>query len=172
MSNFKRPKSEKLVFERDFLKSKAYLSLSATAIKVLNFFHMRKIMVKSKGRDREKWIIANNGDIIFTYDEALKLGFTKRAFRDALDRLIKTGFIKINHSGGGLKGDSSTYFISEEWVNYGTDKLKIQERETNKRLSLIMKENRKNRKTKSSNIIVTATSNQIVTGDLKQANRL
>ena len=80
-------------------------------------------MKKAGRKGREKWLIENNGEIVFTYTEALKkYGITKPRFRRALDELVGKGFIDITHHGGGVKGDSSTYAISERWRDYGIEK--------------------------------------------------
>jgi len=80
-------------------------------------------MKKVGRKGKEKWLIENNGEIVFTYTEALnKYGITKPRFQRALDGLVEKGFIDITHHGGGVKGDFSTYAISERWRDYGTEK--------------------------------------------------
>ena len=80
---------------------------------------MKKVGPKGK----EKWFIENNGEIIFSYTEALKkYEITKPRFQRALDGLVNNGLIDITHHGGGVKGDFSTYAISQRWRDYGTDK--------------------------------------------------
>ena len=80
-------------------------------------------MLKAGRKGKQRWTIENNGEIVFTYTEAFnKFGITKPRFRRALDDLIKYGFIDINHHGGGMNHDYSTYFISERWKDYGTEK--------------------------------------------------
>jgi len=78
-------------------------------------------MKKVGHKGTEKWFIENNGEIVFFYTEALnKYGITKPRFQRAVDELVEKGFIDITHHGGGVKGDSSTYAISERWQDYGT----------------------------------------------------
>ena len=76
----------------------------------------------------------NNGQIEFTYSEALKKGYSRRSFRDALDQLIERGFIDIAHLGsGGWKGDKNLYSISDRWRDFGTDDFKPMERPKDRR---------------------------------------
>jgi hypothetical protein len=79
---------------------------------------------KSKNRTPE-WIIKNNGDIVYPYEEAERKGIARREFRNALDELIAKGFLDITHQGsGGRSGDMTKYLIDSRWKNYGTDKFK------------------------------------------------
>jgi len=114
-------KSDNVFFSRILLKSKPYLKLSGSSIKILNFFFMKRQVKKLKTNRSESWMITNNGEIIFTYIEALKLGFTRPKFKRAIDQLIECGFIDIEHHGGGLMKDCSKYAISNRWKLYGTD---------------------------------------------------
>jgi hypothetical protein len=108
------------------IQSKAFLALSGIASKVLLWFMYRRQMDKVGRIGKEKWVIRNNGEIYFTYSEAQKkYKLTRPRFQRAIDDLIDKGFIEINHHGGGMMKDSSTYSISEKWNNYGTDKFKI-----------------------------------------------
>ena len=92
-------------------------------------------MSKLGRRGKEKWVIENNGKIVFTYAEASKkFGITRPRFQRALDDLIKYGFIDISHHGGGMNHDYSTYSISERWKDYGTEKFekKLRPKDTRK----------------------------------------
>lgn len=117
------PKSSPYILvERVMIKSPVFQSLSGTSKTVLMLFLYRRKYSKVGRRGRGKWIFANNGEIIFTYQEALnKWGITKPRFSRALDELIEKGFIDINHLGGGMVKDASTYYISQRWGKYGTD---------------------------------------------------
>ena len=116
------------------INSKAYLALSGTASKVLLWFMHRRQMTKVGRHGKEKWVISNNGEIIFTYSEAKsKFKLTRPRFQRAIDDLIGKGFIEINHLGGGMMKDSSTYTISEKWKNYGTEKFQVTPRKKDTR---------------------------------------
>jgi len=110
-----------IVFEKSLLESKAYYKLSGNQIRILNRFMMKRKLkkIKVKGRKAE-WIITNNGEIVFTYSEAEKMGMSRSTFLRAIDRLVEVGLIDITHSGNGnFKGDCSKYFISDRWMEYG-----------------------------------------------------
>ena len=70
----------------------------------------------------------NNGQITFTYAEAVKYGFPRPTFRRAIDKLVNVGLIDITYQGQGglvsdngeILGESSLYAISERWEDYGT----------------------------------------------------
>ncbi len=98
------------------------MEVKGTALKVLIYFLRRRRMVKVGRKGKQKWVVENNGQIIFTYKEAQKkFGLSKRRFRDALDNLIELGFIDLNHHGGGMMGDPTLFIISERWRDYGKD---------------------------------------------------
>jgi len=119
------------------IKSKAFRSLSRWALLALmDLFDKRTFEeVKRSGRI-SSWIIKNNGEIVYPYSEAERWGISRKHFRDAIDELIEKGFIAINHQGGGgRKGDVTTYFLRDEWTNYGTSKFTpVKGRRPDKRL--------------------------------------
>lgn len=114
-------KSDSVHFSKVMLRSEPYLKLSGSSIKVLNFFFMKRQMKKTNPRRSSEWSIINNGEIVFTYGEAVKLGFTRPKFQRAIDQLVMFGFIDIEHRGGGLMGDFSKYSISSRWKLHGQD---------------------------------------------------
>jgi len=90
---------------------------------VLFYFFDRRQMSKLGRQGKKSWAIKNNGEIVFPYSVAQKkYGISRTQFSRALDQLIKYGFIDINHHGGGMLKDFTTYFISDRWENYATDK--------------------------------------------------
>lgn len=109
--------------ESELLDSVALKELGKWEWKVYLRFLQKRIISKpkwNKNRSAEK-IVVNNGEIIFTYGEAEKMGIAKREFRNSIDGLIKLGFIDINKQGsGGWQRDATTYFISERWKRWGT----------------------------------------------------
>jgi len=65
-------------------------------------------------------MILNNGQIQYSYKEAIERGITRPAFARALDTLIQRGFIDIAKQGsGGKHRDASLYSISERWRKWG-----------------------------------------------------
>lgn len=116
-------KPKGVYLEPDWIDSKAFMALSGTASKVLIWFMRRRRMEKFGRTGKERWSVANNGEIVFTYAEAeKKFGLTRARFSRALTQLIELGFIDIAHHGGGLMGDCTLYAISDRWRNYDTDR--------------------------------------------------
>jgi DNA-binding PadR family transcriptional regulator len=117
--------SNKLYLERDLLKSEVFRSLGRTGMIVYFDFRMKcKVQPLKRKRGRQTaWTIINNGELEYTYSEAEKKGISRSRFMRALDELIEKGLIDITHSGaGGVKGDKSTYRISERWREWGSDR--------------------------------------------------
>ena len=113
----------KIVIDADLVLSPAFLQLTGAAPQVYLLFLRRRRMVKLGRKGKEKWIIENNGEIVFPYAEAeKKFGITPPRFQRALDQLVEHGFIDITHSGGGMLRDISKYSISSRWMDYGTSK--------------------------------------------------
>lgn len=112
-----------IVIERRLLESKAYRDLSTpTAYVVFGIFYTKRQMEKQGRRGKEHWIVANNGEIVFTYQEAkTKHGISCGTFRKAIDELRSKGFIDIAESGVGLHKSANLYSISERWRLYGTE---------------------------------------------------
>ena len=166
-------KSRHIYIERQLLNSLAFIKLPGTAAKVLFWFLARRQFYEVRKFRRKEWVIKNNGEIVFSYPEAIdkkKFGFTRPRFRRALDNLIKFGFIDINHHGGGMVKDMTTYYISERWRNYGTPEFKEVTRPKDTRgLGFTSKnwkeriEKKRRMKLKTSNKNVTGTSNENVT---------
>ena len=113
----------KIFIDADLVLSPAFLQLTGAAPQVYLLFLRRRRMVKLGRKGKEKWIIENDGEIVFPYAEAKeKFGITPPRFQRALDQLVEHGFIDITHSGGGMLRDISKYAISTRWMDYGTSK--------------------------------------------------
>ncbi len=114
--------SSGVYLEAELLDSDALKELGKWEWKVYLRFLQKRIISKAqrtKNRSAERTIV-NNGEIIFTYGEAEKMGILRREFRNSLDELIKYGFIDINKQGsGGWKRDATTYYISGRWKRWG-----------------------------------------------------
>lgn len=118
---------EKIYISKELLNSAAYRSLSRAALLIYQDFLTKRMMTPVK-RDRKKyWVIANNGEIIYPYSEALEKGISRNVFRNSIDELQAKGLIDIKHRGkGGRKpakgtGDVTQYWIDDRWMDYGTD---------------------------------------------------
>jgi hypothetical protein len=113
----------KIVIDAGLVLSRAFLRLTGVAPQVYLLFLRRRRLVKLGRTGNEKWVIENNGKIVFPYAEAEnKFGITRPRFQRAIDKLVEHGFIDIVHSGGGMVKDISKYSISERWINYGTSR--------------------------------------------------
>ena len=150
----------KIFIDADLVLSPAFLCLTGAATHVYLLFLKRRQMKKSGRKGKERWVISNNGEIVFPYAEAKeKFGITPPRFQRALDQLVEHGFIDIVHSGGGMLRDISKYSISERWLSYGTDSFIPQYRQKDTRgLGFKKKE-----ALKVGNENVTRTSNTSVT---------
>ena len=143
--------------------TKGYIGRPA---KVLFWFLARRQYVSDKVKGSKEWTNYNNGEIVFSYAEAIdkdKFKFTRPKFRRALDNLIKFGFIDINHHGGGMVKDMTTYYISERWKDYGTPEFKEQFRPKDTRGLGFTSKNWKERSEKKRRMKLT-TGNKNVTG--------
>jgi len=107
-------------YDSRLAKSKAWLSLTniASAQVLVLFFEKRKIE-KSGRRGRETYVIANNGELVFTYDEAGEYGISRARFAKALRELQDRGFIDVAEIGCGLYRRATKFALSDRWVRYG-----------------------------------------------------
>ncbi len=134
---FKEVKWNKMFVERRAVTSKAFLDLNtAAACQVYMIFRtkcrMEKVQIRPMSREKE-WVIANNGEIQFTYDEALgKWGITQKKFTKAIDEVVRVGLIDITKSGFGLQKDKSLYAISDRWEKFGTGEFVARKRQKRK----------------------------------------
>jgi hypothetical protein len=116
----------KIYISKELINSLAYRSLSRAALLIYQDFLAKRIMKAIKRNRKKFWVTENNGEIIYPYSEALKKGFSKTIFRNAIDELQAKGLIDITHRGkGGRKpakgaGDVTTYWIDDRWEDYGT----------------------------------------------------
>ena len=125
----KRISSSPVYVERALIYSQAFRELTGAGKDIVLIFLSKRQMGKQGRRGREQWIVQNNGQIIFTYDEATGYGITRRRFQHGIDQAIEKGFIDIEHHGLGVvmegenagSKDPTRYSISERWRKYGTD---------------------------------------------------
>jgi hypothetical protein len=150
----------KIVIDADLVLSRAFLNLTGVAPQVYFLFLRRRQMGKGGRKGKERWVIQNNGEIVFPYAEAEdKFGISRPRFQRAIDQLVEHGFIDIAHPGGGMMKDVSKYAISTRWLDYGTNNF-IQKHRPKDTRGLGFK---KKEALKVGNEIVTRTSNANVT---------
>ena len=115
-------RSKFAVLEQKMLKSKAYRALKTpTAYSVLAIFWTKRQLAKAGRHGKKHWVITNNGEIVFTYQEAkTRYGISGGAFRTAIDELIDKGFIDITATGRGVYKVTTLYSVSKRWERYAT----------------------------------------------------
>ncbi len=115
-----------IVLDQYLVKSEAWFSLSGTAMKVFLIFRTKCQFAKRQGKPGKRGpVIINNGEIVFTYDEAEEdYGITRPRFSRALTQLITKGFIDITATGMGVHKVETHYAISERWRDFGTPDFK------------------------------------------------
>ena len=124
----------KIYILREMQSSLAFRSLSRVSLLVLTDFFAKRKMARAgreyqggKRTSKTNWIITNNGEIQYPYSEAVKNGFSRVQFRNAVDELQRKGFIDIAHVGkGGRKpvdgtGDVTLYRLDERWRTYNPE---------------------------------------------------
>ena len=155
-----------IVLERDLLINNAFRLLSGIA-KTIYFDFLMKCRVKkmkSKPGRKAEIVILNNGEITYSYAEALNKGITRPRFNRAIRELVKHGFIDIAHSGsGGVKGDMSLYAISDRWQAWGTESFKERTMSKDTRGGRGFSIYWQRKKSIIGNDIVTQASNAVVT---------
>ena len=119
---YARRKHESIFLPRKLLESPVFWSLPKSAVRAYMVFRGKCAFRKVQSSGRETaWVIANNGEIRFSYKEAEAIGIPATSFCRSLDELVNKGFIDIIHQGGALEGDCSLYAISDRWHSWGTD---------------------------------------------------
>lgn len=115
----KDEKWNKMFVSRKVITSKAFLSLkTAAACQVYLIFLTKRVMKE----ELTGWVIKNNGEIQFTYNEAQeKWNISNGRFKRAIEMLVEAGFIDIAKTSSGVKKDVTLYAISDRWEKYGSD---------------------------------------------------
>jgi hypothetical protein len=109
----------------DLIESDAFLSLSGKAAMLcLIRFHQKayKKKVQPKRGGAKHQVITNNGEIIFTYAEAVELGIkSSQTFYKVIRELVEDkGFIDISESGNWYQKEPNKFAISYRWQRYGS----------------------------------------------------
>lgn len=106
-------------FSWEIMASDAFKELGGSAIRVLLRFLQKRTWEKvGKGR-KAKYIFDNHG-LVFTYAEAEYLGIGNTQFYNNIKKLVKVGFIDVEHQGGCYGKDYSRFALSDRWRSYGT----------------------------------------------------
>lgn len=127
-------KGRVIVLDKTMVKSRAWLSLSRTAVHIYLLLRCKCQIAKksrwsAKRSDDFMGRLLNNGELVFTYAEAKRLyGITAGRFSRAIDELVERGFIEITATGMGVHKVESWYAISDRWRDYGTPSFKTVKR--------------------------------------------
>ena len=128
-----------MFIDRRMHRSPAFRKMTKSSIFILLEFYSRRQVAKIP---RRGWQIRNNGEIVFTYDEAKsKFRIARSTFRSSIDQLVELGFIDIAHHGGGMMKDCSKYGISERWRDYGKEEFISKSRKKDNRKLGFRKDN-------------------------------
>jgi hypothetical protein len=145
-----------VIHTKRFYASEAYWNLNGSAKNVLEIFYLKRQLINGTIakklnilQDSAK-MVRNNGEIIFTYDEAKGYGISKDVFTRSIDKLIEVGFIDIAEIGGNRI--PSKYGLSDRWLNYGNSNFEKKERQNKYKKNTIgentrFKKKKKNEKT-------------------------
>ncbi|MFC1551158.1 hypothetical protein ACFL6P_01205 [Candidatus Latescibacterota bacterium] len=112
-----------------FYSCKAYWELNGSAIRVLEIFYLKRQLHDKATIERAKIsrdsveMIRNNGNIIFTYDEAKGYGLSKGVFNRSIDKLIEVGFLDVAKIGGNRMPNK--YALSDRWMKFGTPNYEV-----------------------------------------------
>ena len=135
---FKEAKWDRMFISRKVITSKAFRSLKTAAacqVYMIFLYKCQWKLIEGSPKRKKEYYIANNGEIQFTYDEALdKWGITQKKFTKAIDELVRVGLIDITKSGFGLQKDKSLYAISDRWEKFGTDEFVVKKRQKRKQV--------------------------------------
>ncbi len=126
----------RMFVDRSAITSKAFLDLKTAAACQVYMIFLYKCQwkpIEGSSKRSKEYHLANQGEIQFTYDEALeKWGITQKRFTKAIDELVRVGLIDITKSGFGLQKDKSLYAISDRWEKFGTDEFVVKKRQKRK----------------------------------------
>ena len=116
-------KSKIIVLEQQLVKSRVWIELGGVSKTIFLIFRCKCQYQKPQGHKhrRQRAEHVNNGELVFTYAEALKkYGITAPRFRRAIDELLAKGLIDIASTGAGMFRMVTLFAISERWRFYGT----------------------------------------------------
>ena len=128
---FREVKWDRMFVSRKMITSEAFRALkTAAACQVFMIFLTKCVPKQINGKPKRKdgWYISNNGEIQFTYKEALEWGIKNSRFTRAIDDLIRVGLIDIAHTGFGLQKDVTLYAISNRWEKFDIDGFVVKKR--------------------------------------------
>ena len=120
----KPPGQKTIVLYQEMVRSTPFKKLGGIAIVILMEFFCRRVMSEIKHPRRgSTWVVANNGELVLTFREALQLGIAASNFTRGIKRLIYYGFLDVTRpgiGGTGLHNQPTFYALSDRWKLWGT----------------------------------------------------
>lgn len=153
--NLKRYRLKRDVYvEWELLESEAFRKLNKSSIRVLLRFLQKRTWSRI-GKGKKTKTVYDNDKLVFTYAEAFALGIKTNAFYEAVRRLVKVGFIDIEHQGGAYGRDYSRYSFSNRWMSYGTSLFRKIEKKRSLHMGMDVQSNikKKRERQRGSNIV-------------------
>jgi hypothetical protein len=98
---------------RQLFKSKAFISLTGKSTQVYCILVTKRVLRGIPIGKRKDWVITNNGEIQFTYDEAEEFGISRDKFRHGIDQLAERGFINV------ISERPLKFEFIDNWEKYG-----------------------------------------------------
>lgn len=117
-------KPYKTITDNALIDSEAFKAVPDRAVKVLFLFQQKLIRRKDKSKRDKKWRLVDL-PLSFTYNEALWRGLYRQRFSRCLKDLHAYGFIDVEHRGSALRGDYTTFKMSDRWRDFGTSAFKV-----------------------------------------------
>ncbi|MEN6486352.1 MAG: hypothetical protein ABFD98_15865 [Syntrophobacteraceae bacterium] len=118
----------KVPIERDLLTSKAWLTLPPGIAPQIYLLFRAKMRMEKINRKGGKWVCVNNGELVFPYRAAEKLGITGPRFQRAIDSLVEHGLLDIAEPGNATARECTKYAVSERWREFGRPNFEHRER--------------------------------------------
>jgi hypothetical protein len=147
----------------DLLESKAFCELKGalTIRALIRFYHKRKwSVIKQHGKKKRIYV---DEPIAFCYAEAQEMGIGPSRFHEIIRELYRSGFIDMEHQGGGLLKDYSTYTLSERWRKYGKPEFEHKEKPRSVRPGRDIKTLKRQKELKEKNPVIRKQSRSSVT---------
>lgn len=103
----------------EVFRSDAFRALRPASRDILILLYFEVEMKKSKNRGKSDRVITNRREIKLPYEEIKgALYYSKKTIWEAFQQLLAHGFIEVIHQGGGAKGDTNVYGITEDWRHW------------------------------------------------------
>jgi len=117
---------DRLIMSKKLIRSKAFIKLTGAAKQMFVELYMRLKLdnYKPSRKNRSQQFYAgNNGELKISYKSIHEMfGYSTATISNAIDQLVRYGFIEIAELGCGVKRQSHKIALITNWQDYGTDK--------------------------------------------------